>query len=187
VRIWPHRTQGEGHFAARLRKAPSGTRSPAHPIPDVPPLDQDHLRVYQRFFESTLNPTAQTDQILPGNQGLKRFGNRLYWIPKEMPALTGLDVRHWGWWLGTFQSGKFMPSPALAAGLLPEDAQKVLEFALDDPQLLLYRRGSPLPTSKLGNPAAGWNLVCCTGHPLGWGLVHQQRMKSYFPGWLRYT
>jgi NOL1/NOP2/sun family putative RNA methylase len=187
VRIWPHKTLGEGHFAARLVKS-STTASPASQrFQDASHANQDHLYLYRQFFENTLQPTAGTDQIQPGSKGVRQFGNRLYWIPDEMPALAGLGVCHWGWWLGTFQTERFTPSPALASALMPEDAQKVLEFPLGDPNLRTYLRGSPLATSKLGEPPEGWNLVTCTGYSMGWGLVHQNRMKSYFPRWLRFS
>lgn len=185
VRIWPHRTHGEGHFVARLRKSES-IQIPHSRVSTVKSLPlQDHLRIYSQFFESTLNATQETEQILPGNKGLKSYGNRLYWTPKEMPSLSGLEVRHWGWWLGTIQSDVFMPSPALANALSPDDAQKVLEFSIEDPCLVTYLRGSPLPISELGDPPEGWTLVTCTGYSLGWGLVHQDRIKSYIPRWLR--
>jgi NOL1/NOP2/sun family putative RNA methylase len=185
VRIWPHKTIGEGHFAARMRKSSSLNDTTSDRLLDGYNLDQDHIILYRKFFESTLYPTLRTNQIEPDNNGLRLFGNRLYWIPDDMPSLAGLAVHHWGWWLGTFHSERFTPSPALASALMPEDAQKVLEFSLGDPNLSTYRRGSPLATSKIGEPGQGWNLVTCTGFSLGWGFVVQNRMKSHFPRWLR--
>ena len=185
VRIWPHLSQGEGHFAARLRKSESSPRLPSSAIQDFSLPNPENQRIYSHFFGNTLKHTPSTEEILPGSRKLKSFGNRLYWIPDEMPSLKGLNIRHWGWWLGTIQADKFLPSPALASALHPEDAQLVLEFSLEDPHLLTYLRGSPVSDSRLEDMPEGWALVTCSGYSLGWGTVHRGRMKSYIPRWLR--
>jgi NOL1/NOP2/sun family putative RNA methylase len=185
VRIWPHKTRGEGHFIARLRKSKTAS-SPAPCVGQVSiPPNPDYLKIYDRFFEKTLNSTPGTMNIHPESKGISIFGNRLYWIPRDMPSLEGLNVCHWGWWVGSFQAGKFIPSPALAFALIPEDAQKVLEFSLEDPSLSTYLRGSPLTGTNFERLPEGWTLVTCTGYSLGWGMVHQGRIKSYIPRWLR--
>ena len=185
VRIWPHQAQGEGHFAARLRKSESTPSLPSRFYKDSTLPNPDCQRIYSHFFDHTLKQTPSTMEILPGSKELISFGNHLYWIPDEMPSLVRLNVRHWGWWLGTIQSDKFIPSPALAAALHPEDAQLVLEFSLEDPRLLTYLRGSPSSDSRLEDLPEGWVLVTCEGYSLGWGMVHRGRMKSYIPRWLR--
>lgn len=185
VRIWPHRTYGEGHFAARLLKSESSPPLPSSADKDFSHPNPDFQRIYSHFFETALNNTPGTMDILPGNKEIKSFGNRLYWIPDDMPSLGGLNVRHWGWWLGTIQADKFIPSPALASALHPEDAQLMLEFSLEDPCLLTFLRGSPSSDSRLENVPDGWVLVTCSGYSLGWGAVSRGRMKSYIPRWLR--
>ena len=185
VRIWPHETVGEGHFVALLRRSKSTSSSSRLIVGKSTPLPPNYLKIYDLFCENTLNPTPSTMEIYPGGKGLKSFGNRLYWIPEGMPPLEGLNVRHWGWWLGTFQADTFIPSPALASALSPKDVQKVLEFPLEDPGLLTYLRGSPLSGTNLESLPEGWTLVTCSGHSLGWGYVHRGRMKSYLPRWLR--
>ncbi len=185
VRIWPHKTLGEGHYAARLRKSKSAPISPSPVLPEKIHPQPDQISAYNQFFNNTLKISQRTEQILPNSQGIRSFGSRLYWIPDDMPSLAGLNVIHWGWWLGTIQSDKFLPSPALAYALTPEDAQTVLEFSLEDPGLATYLRGSPLSKGELEGLPEGWVLVTCTGYSLGWGWVIKGRMKSYLPRWLR--
>lgn len=185
VRIWPHRAEGEGHFALRLRKSKSATAFPTYKIEEELAIHPDHLNVYRNFFHRTLQSTPGTAQIQPESNRLASYGNRLYWIPHDIPSLTGLHVHHWGWWLGTFQSGKFLPSPALACALTPEEAQIVLEFAVEEPDLLSYLRGSPISGGILKELPEGWILVTCDGNTLGWGKYQQGRMRSYLPRWLR--
>jgi NOL1/NOP2/sun family putative RNA methylase len=185
VRIWPHKTEGEGHFIVRLRKSDSTPYSPKQDFFEKSPIQPDHLRIYRKFYRNTLNSTPLTELIQPESNRLAIFGNRLYWIPNNMPSLRGLTVRHWGWWLGTIQVDKFIPSPALACALTPEDAQIVLEFAIEEPGLLTYLRGSPLSRDNLEGLPEGWILITCNGYSLGWGMLHQGRLKSYLPRWLR--
>lgn len=185
VRIWPHKTTGEGHFAARLRRLCSSPSSPPLISPEEALPSPEQSRIYSHFFEKTLKSTPYTREILPGSGGLRCYGNRLYWVPENMPSLAGLNVRHWGWWLGSFQSDTLHPSPALAAALTPEDVQIVLEFPVEDPALSNYLRGSPGSDPRIEGLPEGWTLVACAGHSLGWGVIRRGRLRSYLPGWLR--
>jgi len=149
------------------------------------PLNPDQMLVYEKFFENNLAATSRTKEISPGNRGLAGYGNRLYWIPTGSPPLKGLKVHHWGWWLGTFQSDRLIPSPALAAGIKREDAQKVIEFSLGETDLASYQRGSPIRISEEDYSPGSWILITVSGNPLGWGKVQKGKLKSYFPNWLR--
>jgi NOL1/NOP2/fmu family ribosome biogenesis protein len=185
VRIWPHLATGEGHFAARLKKtrghsvsdlAQSRTRSELNPA---------QLAAYETFIGNNLNMTSAIAEISPGSEGLALYGNRLYWINPGSPILEGLKVHHWGWWLGTFQSDRFIPSPALATSINKADVQKVLEFSVGEPDLAAYQRGSPIKIPESIDLPGSWILVTVSGSPLGWGLTQNGRLKSYFPNWLR--
>ena len=185
VRIWPHITIGEGHFIARMKKRETEI---AHDIPDVSignPNDPGQMSIYEKFFADNLELTSSTSEISPGSQGLAVRGNRLYWVPSGSPTLDGLKVHHWGWWLGTFQSDRFIPGPAIAASIERTDAQKVLEFSLGEPDLASYQRGSPVKISEDEYLPGSWVLVTVAGNPLGWGKVQKGRLKSYIPNWLR--
>jgi len=187
VRIWPHIANGEGHFIARMKKTEAELK------PDLPteysnnPIDPAQMSIYEEFFEKNLVQTSRTRDISPGDQGLAVYGNRLYWAAAGSPALEGLKIHHWGWWLGTFRSDRFIPSPAMATGIKRADAQKVLEFSIGEPDLASFQRGSPIKISAEGSFPSSWVLVTVAGNPLGWGKVQKGRLKSYFPNWLRIT
>jgi len=185
IRIWPHITSGEGHFAAKLKKTESNNISDLQEKYSGNPLNPDQMLVYEKFFENNLAATSRTREISPGSRGLAVYGNRLYWIPTGSPPLKGLKVHHWGWWLGTFQSDRLIPSPALAAGIKREDAQKVIEFSLGETDLAAYQRGSPIRITEEDYSPGSWILITVSGNPLGWGKVQKGKLKSYFPNWLR--
>ncbi len=185
VRIWPHLTDGEGHFVARMQKTGNKSQSIPRARTADNTFDAELSAMYQSFFENNLLLTSRTDGISPGSRELGVFGNRLYRIISGSPDLEGLNIRHWGWWLGTFQSDHFIPSPALAAGLKREDVQIVLEFSIGDTDLASYQRGSPIKIPENGHQPGSWVLVTIASNPLGWGKVQKGRLKSYFPKWLR--
>lgn len=187
VRIWPHLAPGEGHFIARLRKSENSTSGQLSSQSTPTVLTADQLKIYKEFFAASLKRTPGTKMISPGSSSLSCFGNQLYLFPPKSPQLEGLRIHHWGWSLGTFKGDRFRPSSALASGLTKGDSQIVIEFPVDDPNLISYLRGSPIryPGDTAANSA--WVLVTVEGFPLGWGKIVQGRLKSHLPSWLRHT
>lgn len=112
-----------------------------------------------------------------------QVGSYLYALPPGLPDLTGLRYLHPGWWLGTIKKDRFEPSHALALGLRPEDARRVLDLPADAAELAAYLRGETLP----GPGEDGWTLVAGDGFPLGWGKRVAGRLKSHYPKGLRST
>ena len=187
VRIWPHLAPGEGHFIARLRKAGEGENTPQLAETQGKEASTEKIEIYRDFYQNTLVETANTADLAPDNSHLEVFGSQLYFISPNAPSLRGLNVIHWGYWMGNFRSGRFIPSPALASGMNPADIQTVLEFSLDDPQLKTYLRGSPIKIQEGWDKPRDWVLVCAEGTPIGWGKIQGDRLKSHFPSWLRST
>jgi NOL1/NOP2/sun family putative RNA methylase len=185
VRIWPHRSTGEGHFIARIRKISPVKPQKSGSLHIGKQLSPIETTSYRDFFQNTFSETDSAQLLAPTSSNLARFGNQLYWIPDSMPALDGMAVVHWGWWLGTLRSDRFIPGPALASAIKAEDVQKVIEFSLVDPRLQTYLRGSPITLSQSESFPEGWTLVTVEDHSLGWGKIRQGRLKSYFPRWLR--
>jgi 16S rRNA C967 or C1407 C5-methylase (RsmB/RsmF family)/NOL1/NOP2/fmu family ribosome biogenesis protein len=174
VRLWPHKTPGEGHFIAILRR--KGVTPPHSPLsaPQPGTLPKEAADDFARFCAETLSV-----QLPPDRLALR--GSQLYLLPEGMLDLTGLRVIHWGWWLGTAKKNRFEPSHALAIGLQAEDVQQNLPLGSDDAELMRYLRGEVLPSPG----SDGWVLVTVDGHPLGWGKRVQGRLKPHFPSWLR--
>jgi len=167
VRIWPHLAPGEGHYVARLRKSENSTSGQLSIQGTQTLMTAEQQKIYKKFFDSSLNQTPGTEMISPGSSSLSCFGNQLYLFPPNSPQLEGLRIHHWGWPLGTFKGGKFKPSSALASGLTKEDSQIVIEFPVDDPNLVSYLRGSPIRYPGEATASIVWVLVTVEGFPLG--------------------
>ena len=179
-RLWPHRSQGEGHFIALLRRNESQAKSivKSHHQGKVP---LNALRIYREFIDETLVSTSIDAR-------LALIGSYLYHLHVDLPDLGGLNCLHPGWWLGTVRKNHFVPAHALAMGLTKEDAFRLVELESSNPgPVYAYLRGEGLSVDNLrkSQPEDGWVMVTVDGYPLGWGKQVQGVIKNYYPRGLR--
>jgi NOL1/NOP2/sun family putative RNA methylase len=172
VRLFPHRLRGEGHFACLLRRV-SGARDAETGEERFPSPDRAQMAFWRDFAAETLDlPLAEAR--------LRLGGERLYYLPAEMPDFGRLRLVHRGVWLGSLKKGRFEPAHPLALFLKPGQARKTLDLAAGSRELAAYLRGEPLDGG-----ARGWTAVTVDGWPLGWGKGVQGTLKNHFPrGWM---
>lgn len=169
-RLWPHRALGEGHFAARLKKAP-GEKSPGrhkpHDLGEPPEFTE---------FVSRYLPGWHAEGIY------RRIDDRVMLVPDHGMDFSGLRVLREGWYLGDIKKGRFEPSQAFAMGLDPSDFSQCLDFDPEDPELIRYIKGETL---HLDAPL-GWILMTVSGFPLGWAKGVSGFIKNHYPApWRR--
>jgi len=176
VRLFPHRLTGEGHFACLLQRKDGPVNELTFPwrsgkIPTV------EWRIWQAFREQTLGVDFPSGR-------LRMQGNRLYFVPEDVPDLKGLRMTIPGIWLGNFKKERFEPAHPLAMYLRPGQAHTVLGLSSDSLEMAAYLRGESLPAEG----KSGWTLVTADGWPLGWGKSVQSVVKNHFPkGWQIYS
>lgn len=187
VRLFPHRLEGEGHFACLLRKAEGGTNWKAERR--IWPTDETgkrvgkrrnarktespDLRFWREFARDALNIDLAEERLCV-------VGERLYYLPEENPDFGRLRVVHPGIWLGSLKKGRFEPAHPLALFLKPGEMKNPVSFPSDSRELAAYLRGESLDVD-----ARGWTVVCADGWPLGWGKGVQGTLKNHFPrGWM---
>lgn len=178
-RIWPHKVKGEGHFLALLeRREPSRSESE----------DGGQSSRQKGVFagsDATVVPEAfasfQEENLgQPLDGFFHQQGQYLYQVPSELPALTGLKVARYGWFVGTLEKGRFTPSQALAMGLKSSAVQRKVSFSVSEPEIEKYLKGETL----LREGSKGWTLVCLEEFPLGWAKQTGDYLKNYYPpGW----
>lgn len=198
VRIWPHRTEGEGHYIAVLRKGglPGESRLPK----PVYWKDRNLLKDYFAFCGETLRRpeewTGRGEWIL--------YGEQLYRIPAEMPDFSGLRIVRPGLHLGSFKKNRFEPSHALALALRGEEAVLVRNLPAASPLTERYLRGEALrdedvPEAGAGLSGAGestgraegtgagkgWVLMEVDGYSMGWAKLAGGVLKNHYPKGLR--
>ena len=178
-RLWPHKLNGEGHYAAVLEKRndsavetarcgrPSDLPSRGRPRRAAP---TDPEALLQAFCK-------ETDAALPEGR-LLEFGQSLLLVPDEMPELHGLKVLRAGLELGQVLKNRFEPAHAWALWL--KTTGSVADFPADSPEIAAYLRGQ-----TLSGPQTGWTLVTADGLSLGWAKGSGGSLKNHFPKALR--
>lgn len=173
VRIFPHRMKGEGHFLALLKKEgvcesrKAGNSGKEKKLPEE----------LEDFFRHV--------SWKPEGNRLDIHGERIYYMPGELPRLNGLRFLRTGLLLGEWKKKRFEPSQALAMVLRKEEYDQCLDLSCGDERVSRYLKGETLDVDDLlEKKAKGWYLVCVDGYPLGWGKVSQGTLKNkYLPGW----
>ena len=163
-RMWPHKLLGEGHFAAVLRRIEGSDGDAA-------------VQKEERLAQEWVDFAKQLQITLPEGAPLT-FGQSLYWMPKNMPALQGLKVERPGLELGVVKKGRFEPAHALALWL--RDCACVQDFGADSPQIRDYLHGDVVASKQ-----KGWCLVTVDGFSLGWGKGDGIVLKNHYPKGLR--
>lgn len=191
-RLWPHKINGEGHFAALLvhkgEKIPeigaqaqepgtksataSATNAKNKSKKNAKVLDREQEQLYGDFIKDALLEEPAGEKVL--------FGDALYLLPCEM-NLKGLKVLRPGLHLGTFEKKRFEPSHSLALALKPEDVKRSHNLTTADDGPERYLRGESLVTDE----GKGWILVCVDGYSAGWGKVSNGMLKNHYPKGLR--
>jgi NOL1/NOP2/sun family putative RNA methylase len=172
VKLLPHRLQGEGHFCAVLRK--ESTEPPARTPHWIPPaFPREAAQVWQSFARDHC-PQLEHDQ------SLYMLGDSLFLASEGVPVLRGIRTPRMGLKLGRVSGKHLIPDHALALSL-EELVTPRADYHPEDRHLRQYLRGETIPCT-LGK---GWTLVCCQGHPLGWGKSSDNMLKNHLPKGLR--
>lgn len=175
IRLWPHRTEGEGHYAAVLQKegsVPEGWRGGSLGGIQKGTAEKE-CGEFMEFCKDSLSHALKGD--------LLKFGEQLYLMPQEMPLLRGLKVLRPGLHLGTLKKNRFEPSHALALALRPEEVRRVYALTSQDSRTAAYLQGQTFEAQG----EKGWYLITVDGYSLGWGKLAGGIMKNHYPKGLR--
>lgn len=176
-RFFPHRTVGEGFFAAVARKAPDAPgrqRLPKGRRSMVAPADRASAGELRRWVR-------EPDRMVFGTVA----GTGYAWYGEQAEAVKtlseALPVICSGVALGQFFKGRLKPDPALAFfdGL---ERGAVPVAGLDDEQALRYLRRQEVAAGAL---AEGVNLVTARGRALGFAKRIGARVNNMYPNSLR--
>ena len=161
-RMWPHKLLGEGHFAAVLRRKGESQREE--------PATESGAKLPKEWEEFARDLGIR----LPPGKAVS-FGQSLYWVHPELPALKGLKVERPGLELGELKKNRFEPAHALALWLGScARTQELGELAEQ------YMAGSVIPSTQ-----RGWVLLTVGGYSLGWGKGDGSVLKNHYPKGLR--
>lgn len=169
IRLWPHKINGEGHFAAVLTKSSNANNDSK--IKYEKGITPKELKDYLIFEKTYLNTKLDGTFI--------KFGDQLYLLPLNAPSLSKLKVLRPGLHLGTFLKNRFEPSHALALALNPADAKYCTNIDVDTASRYINGQTFEADGEK------GWHLISVDGYSLGWGKLTGEIMKNHYPKGLR--
>ncbi len=181
VRVWPHKADGEGHFAALMERA-AGTGHSETGKTMRPQSQSNPPEPFTDFCAEHLSPQAAAF-LLSGSFTVN--GVSLYRVPDGLPDLRGLRIARSGWYMGDISKGRFTPSQAFAMGLTLGGAKAAA--GLSEGEAFRYLKGESItPEESLKLPEGKpWVLVGCMGYPLGWAKFVNGRLKNHLPvGWI---
>ena len=159
-RIFPHTSDGEGHFMALFKK--DGTPpSRETPVTSAPPGE------FSEFAKNVLKTELRGKFF--------SFGEHLYLLRADID-LSRIKTIRAGQYLGVCKKKRFEPSHALCLALSADDFAKTITLASDSDELSRYLRGETLPCSE-----KGWICVLADGFPIGWGKASEGILKNRFP------
>ncbi len=201
-RIWPHLTEGEGHYLALLEKAKEGNKEqdrdgkskegrhkkglPARGRKsrkqEKKQEDPEIGKVLLAFFKELLWEENAASSLWKPGERLFLSGSQVYRIPDKMTGLNGIKVLRPGLHLGTLQKNRFEPSHSLAMALPPDLVKRKLCLEPDGSEIRKYLAGEILEVKE---ERKGWVLVCAGEYSLGWGKAAGGVLKNHYPKGLR--
>lgn len=213
IRLFPHRLQGEGHFAALLRKREAGS---GYPGPEPEQEKKEHGQAVCTFREKRPKkgkPTRQTADgtSLPGRRtsDIKRLieesdylewerllknppdrsrmlvkDGQVYVLPEVFDCSWSLRYLRTGLLLGEWKKNRFEPSQAAAMALTADGFLQTFSMTREDERVIRYLKGETIFLTEQESLPKGWILVCVDGFPLGWAKYTGTMVKNkYYTGW----
>lgn len=198
MRIWPHLSEGDGHFCVHLRKNPSEN--------DEPQRYDYSFALKKRSDNYSFNQSkvAMLDFMkdILTKDGYDRFNektkkqfvfhnNKIHLVPLSEHLFDRLKVVKMGHFPGeikeTYKCRIFMPSHCLALSLKFDEIKEESKVCLsrDEDRLIRYLKGETInmyDEEKTNIKSKGYVVICCDSYPLGLGKLNGDgSIKNLYP------
>ena len=184
-RIWPHLSEGEGHYLAVLRKTGKDDGTWKRKVPKYL-KDKAVWKEYEGFCRELF---TEPERYLDREEYIL-FGDQLYLLPPQMIDLAGLKVVRPGLHMGTMKKNRFEPSHALALSMKEEEAVRRFSMKADGMEAVRYLKGETLRIEEAINcdlnGQKGWVLMTVDGWSLGFSKLAGGILKNHYPKGLRW-
>ena len=195
MRIWPHRTEGEGHFCVHLRKNAEGDTS-------EDPRKTEKNRMSSQFvfvkakecFSDFITGLLTEEASGPYQERIKTdfilHKDKVHMLPVSESLFSGLKVVKMGDFPGEIkETGKgrnFLPSQALALELTRAQIRpsRFLSLSRTDERLIRYLRCETIMLTEEESDALDngeYIVVACGDFPLGFAKVTGGVLKNLYP------
>ncbi len=164
--IYPHTSDGEGHFAAKLTKCSEGSSKKRSAL-----LKDADSKLFKQFEKEYLNTELKGRFVL--------FGENLYLLPEAFGDIKNIKVILPGLHLGEFKKNRFEPSHHLCMALKKDDFKNV--YSANDNEIELYYQGNVINADS----QSGWGCILFKEYPAGWFKSAGGQLKNHYPKKLR--
>jgi len=187
ARLWPHKLNGEGHFAALIKKLDKTGEHQNYSIDKT----IDGLRKWEKLHainnaNDLRNFNNELANFIENNIGLDlkgyafQKGNNIYHLPESCPDLSGLKIAKFGWYLGEMGPKGFIPSHSFAVSLNSDEIKNKINFTATSREINSYLKGETLIVSG----EKGYTGISVDGYSLGWAKQTGDMLKNLYPkGW----
>ena len=192
MRIWPHKTEGDGHFCVHLKNT-SVSEAFEYDIVPKPSagsvVNKKIVKVFD-FLQEILNDEALGSFKEEFGKRVLVQGSGVYLAPVNIKLFDRLKVIKSGLFAGEIKETKteriFVPSNSfpltLNKDMIREDS--VVLFARDDEMLTRYLKGETIVIDMNDHPdikRRGVILITVDGFPLGLGKIDNGMIKNMYP------
>lgn len=195
MRIWPHKTSGEGHFCVHLKKKEEGERPEDPRKASMNPSSSQFVfskskECFCDFIRGLLTDEASKEYLADVNTDFILHKDKVHMLPVSEGLFKGLKVVKMGDFPGeikeTAKGRTFIPSQALALELTRAQIRpsRFLSLGRDDERLTRYLRCETimLTEEEAGYLDFGENIVVGVEDlPLGFAKANGAVLKNAYP------
>ena len=193
MRIWPHRTSGEGHFCVHLHKEGEREDDPRKSTRPESSTNFTFVKArecFEQFMKGLLNDEAAAAYVKKIREQFVLHKDKVHLMPVAESLFSHLKVVKMGDFPGeikeTAKGRVFVPSQALALELNREKIRpsRFLALGREDERLIRYLRCETisLTEEEMELLDDGENIVvACEDFPLGFAKVTGAVLKNAYP------
>lgn len=170
-KLYPHKVDGEGHFAALFEKVSGEAASGLKEL--KPSVSKTAEKAYREFENAFFT--------MPFAERLHEANGVLYELPEGVFDWKGLQTLRVGVRLGEMKNGRFEPSHSLVMSVKCSECKNAVDLSAEDTRVTKYLRGETLDSATQN----GWCAVFVEGQPLGLGKAVNGVIKNHLPKGLR--
>ena len=197
IRIFPHKADGEGHFAVLLGKDTLDKNEEAEDIvTDVKTSLKNAKKSKSKKTVKKQKSSKPAENISP-QEALAKFidikeagyedydivsrNAQVMLVPHETNKISGIRIIQNGTIAGEIKR-EFEPSCQFALVMKNGGYKNVLDFKADDINVIKYLKGETL---NIDTELKGWILITVDGYPLGWCKGNGKGLlkNKYYAGW----
>lgn len=197
IRIFPHKAQGEGHFAVLLGKDALDKNEEAEDT--LTDIDTSLKRDKKSKSKKTVKKQKSSKSVenISPQEAINKFmdikgagyedyevvnkNSQVMLVPHETNKISGIRIIQNGTIAGEIKR-EFEPSCQFALVMKNGEYKNVLDFKADDINVIKYLKGETL---NIDTELKGWILITVDGYPLGWCKGNGKGLlkNKYYAGW----